>query len=130
MANLQSIRKLGFRRWYERLLIEAHAWLVSCFLALVLAVALFETHNETAVLIQRIPLLTGAAFCVVGAWFAYRRYFLSLQRAEIFGEGASCPRCTAYGKLQVESIRQDAAGDVIQVAACCRKCGHQWRIGE
>ena len=50
MANLQPIRKLGFRRWYERLLIEAHAWLVSCFLALVLAVALFETHNETAIL--------------------------------------------------------------------------------
>ncbi len=130
MTTLQSIRKLGFRRWYERLLIEAHAWLVTCFLALVLAVALFETHNDAVALIQRISLLTGAGFSVIGAWFAYRRYFLSLQRAEIFGEGASCPRCAAYGKLQVESIRQDAAGDVIQVAACCHKCGHQWRIGE
>lgn len=129
MDALQSIRKLGFRRWYERLLIEAHAWLVTCFLAMVLAVALFETHNEAAHLIQRIPLLTGAAFSAIGAWFAYRRYFASLQRAEVFGEGAVCPHCRAYGKLQVESICENDAGDVVQVDACCRKCRHQWRIG-
>ncbi len=130
MTTLQSIRKLGFRRWYERLLIEAHAWLVTCFLALVLAVALFETHNEAGQLIHRIPLLTGAAFSVIGAWFSYRRYFFSLQRAEVFGEGAVCPHCNAYGKLHVEAIRHDASGEVVQVTACCRKCNHQWQIGE
>ena len=110
MANLQSIRKLGFRRWYERLLIEANAWLVSCFLALVLAVALFETHNETRTDPAHSP-ADRRRFAWSAPGLPYRRYFLSLRRAEVFGEGATCPHCAAYGKLHVESIRQDAAGD-------------------
>jgi hypothetical protein len=28
----RSIGKLGFRKWYERRLIESHAWLITCFL--------------------------------------------------------------------------------------------------
>ena len=36
----RSIGKLGFRKWYERRLIEGHAWLISCFLcALGIAIA-------------------------------------------------------------------------------------------
>jgi len=37
-----AIRKLGFKRWFERELIESHVYLVTCFLCLVLVVALFE----------------------------------------------------------------------------------------
>lgn len=129
MDSLHSIRKLGFRRWYERLLIEAHAWLVTSFLALILAVALFETHNETAPLLQRLSLLSGALFAVLGAWAAYRRYFGTLQRAEVFGEAATCPQCGAYAKLRVEAVREDEAGNIVQVGACCRKCRHHWRLG-
>ena len=130
MDTLHTLRKLGFRRWYERLLIEAHAWLVTCFLAIVLAVALFETHNDTPAQLPRIALLTAAAFSTLGAWAAYRRYFTALQRAESFGEGAVCPQCGAYARFHVESVRENEAGDVTRVAACCRKCQRQWQLGE
>ena len=33
MDIVEGVRKLGFRKWYERQLIEAHAWLVTGFLA-------------------------------------------------------------------------------------------------
>jgi hypothetical protein len=130
MPPLQAIRKIGFRRWYERLLIEAHAWLVSCFLALILAVALFETHNDSALLIQRIPLLTGALFSVYGAWLAYRRYFETLQRAEVLGEDAACPNCGTYARFHVESVLENDAGEVVRVGACCRKCQRHWQLGQ
>ncbi|MCK6404441.1 MAG: hypothetical protein L6Q60_00335 [Rhodocyclaceae bacterium] len=130
MDALHTLRRLGFRRWYERLLIEAHAWLVTCFLALVLAVALFESHDQTGMLTARIALISSALFSVLGAWAAYRRYFLTLQRAEIFGEKAVCPQCGTYAKLDIESVRENNAGEVIRVDVCCRKCRCQWQMGE
>jgi hypothetical protein len=130
MDRAASLRRLGFRRWYERTLIEAHLWLVSCFLALVLAVALFETHNETTIHAQRFPLLVAAVFSVIGAWWAYRRYFRTLLRAERFGEAASCPQCGAYGKFSILSASEDNSGDLATVTACCRKCRKQWRLEE
>ena len=39
MEPARSIGKLGFRRWYERQLIESHAWLITCFLC-ALAIAI------------------------------------------------------------------------------------------
>ena len=42
MASLDRIRTEGFRRWYERQLIECHAWLVSWFLGLIVLVSGLE----------------------------------------------------------------------------------------
>ena len=39
MASLDRIRTDGFRRWYERQLIECHAWLVSWFLGVIVLVS-------------------------------------------------------------------------------------------
>lgn len=128
MDALYTIRKLGFRRWHERQLIEAHAWLVTSFLALILAMALFENHDQTAQLGQRLPMLFGAVFSCLGAWSAYRRYFMTLQRAELLGEGATCPKCGAYGKLDVDEVGENDAGDVTRISACCRKCARHWQI--
>jgi len=45
MSVAASIRKLGFRRWHERQLIEAHASLVTAFLCvIVIAVCLDQFH--------------------------------------------------------------------------------------
>ena len=129
MDALHTIRKLGFRRWYERLLIEAHAWLVTAFLALVLAFALFETHDQAGILIQRLALLCTAIFSILGAWAAYRRYVATLRRAELLGEGAVCPQCGTYAKFNVEAVLENDAGDVTQLSACCRKCQRHWQLG-
>ncbi len=39
----KDIARLGFRRWYERQLVESHAYLVAAFLALILLLAGFES---------------------------------------------------------------------------------------
>ena len=35
MEPADSISRLGFSRWYERRLIEAHAWFISAFICVV-----------------------------------------------------------------------------------------------
>ena len=128
MDALAALRKRGFRRWYEHTLIEAHAWLISCFLAMVLALALFEAHNDAPALGQRIPLLVGAVFCVMGAWAAYRRYFLTLQRAEIMAEAAVCPQCGTYGRFRILAGSENESGDLNHLSACCLKCQKKWQL--
>lgn len=128
MDVVASLRAQGFRRWYERTLIEAHLWLVTCFLAMILAVALFETHNETLIPAQRLPLLVGAVFCVLGAWAAYRRYFRTLACAEQVGHAAACPDCGTYGRFEIVAASEDDDGGQARITARCRKCGGSWRL--
>ena len=45
MDPTASIRKLGFRRWYERQLIDCHAALVTCLLCGLTVAALLEQVN-------------------------------------------------------------------------------------
>ena len=66
MDIVQGIRKLGFRRWYERRLIEAHAFLITGFLALILAVAFLELRGETPAGGQRVIYLLGAVASMAG----------------------------------------------------------------
>jgi hypothetical protein len=40
--SADDIRKLGFRRWYERQLLESHACLVTCFLCTILLAVCLE----------------------------------------------------------------------------------------
>jgi hypothetical protein len=42
MEPADSIGRLGFSRWYERRLIEAHAWFVSAFVCVILVAACME----------------------------------------------------------------------------------------
>ena len=42
MELADDIRKRGFKKWYERQLIESHAYLVTCFLCMILVTALME----------------------------------------------------------------------------------------
>ena len=42
MEPVDSIGRLGFSRWYERRLIEAHAWFVSAFFCMVAIAACME----------------------------------------------------------------------------------------
>ena len=42
MEPADSIGRLGFARWYERRLIEGHAWFVSTFVCTILIAAVME----------------------------------------------------------------------------------------
>lgn len=119
MEPARSIGRLGFRKWYERRLIESHAWLVTALLcAIVIAVSL-------EVLSFRQPLLSwlGNAGLVFIAglivWHGVRRFLFILREAEHFGSQSTCGACRRYGLFSV-------IAEAPQMTVRCRKCGHQW----
>lgn len=136
MKVAQDIRRLGFRRWYERQLIESHAYLVLAFLALILLLAGFEGLD----LVRRSPLfylavLAGAAASGVLAFVGWRRFRALLERAEVFAAGATCPQCQAWGKLEVLAEERAGADEPPEAGhprwlrVKCKRCGADWRIG-
>lgn len=128
MASMKQLVAWGFKRWYERQLIESHAWLVSCFLCLILAVSGLEIAGNAA----RWGKVGGAllaALGAVGSWFSYRRYRAMLDLAERLGEDATCPSCGRYARFEIEQASPD--GDApenaeVRVAARCRHCETRW----
>ncbi len=132
----EEIRRRGFRRWYERQLIESHAYLVTAFLSLILLLAGFEAMDALRGSPAYYVAVVGvAAAAGVVMWVAWRRFTVLLARAELFAESAGCPRCQAWGKFDVltaETVGADdpqEAGRPHWVRVRCRKCGEQWRLG-
>lgn len=131
MNVADTIRKQGFRRWYERQLIEGHLCLVTVVLALIMFAAGFEllsVRETVADLFVDSALVIGGAAV---AWFAWLRYASTMMLAEWVGEQANCPGCRRHGFRAVplgEVPPQYAATPRRQVVASCRKCGHYWCI--
>ena len=137
MAALQRIQTHGFRRWYERQLIECHAWLVSWFLGVILLVSGLEIAGRGAS-----SRVLGVALLLAGlavAAFSWKRYHLLLEVAERLGEQATCPTCKAYSKFKIISSGPaplpdggdpvlENQGGGIWLRAQCRKCGDEWVI--
>lgn len=137
MASLDRIRTDGFRRWYERQLIECHAWLVSWFLGVIVLVSGVELAGGAGSTGMQgmFLLLGGMAVCA----YSWKRYRLMLEIAERFGAQAVCPSCKAYAKFRIESsvpsslpdggdpALEDHGGNV-WLRARCRKCGDQWTL--
>ena len=132
MSPADGISKLGFRRWYERQLIESHGCLVTGFMCLILIAASFEGFSiRDASASTFITLATMFAAGLVGCG-ALKRYIDVLQRAEHIAEHSVCASCSTYGRLTVlgASSAQSAADDVSTswMRVACRKCGHEWLI--
>lgn len=139
MDPTSSIRRLGFRRWYERELIKSHAALVTCLLCGITLAALMEsllgTTGWTLVSMLGVAFAAGAI-----GWISWRSYITILQRAELYGERSNCPKCNAYGHFKVVATGLDedpgrAAQAVAPLEAAwlrveCRKCGTGWRLPE
>ena len=130
----EDIARLGFRRWYERQLVESHAYLVAAFLALILLLAGFEAlerRSPTATAVLIVVAAAAGTFCVV----AWRRFVVLLGRAEQFAERANCPGCKVWGRFDViaeESSRTDdppEAGRPHWLRVRCRRCREHWTIG-
>lgn len=137
MASLDRIRTDGFRRWYERQLIDCHAWLVSWFLGLIVFVSGIEVADGGAGSRSSGALLALGGLAVT--WFSWKRYHLLLEIAERLGEQAVCPKCEAYGKFKVLSSGPaplpdggDPAlenhGGGLWLHVQCRKCGGEWTL--
>jgi len=136
MELAEGIRKLGFRRWYERQLIESHLYLISGFLCLVMVLASVEELNlrtptwET--LLRLMAMVGGAAVCL---WTS-RRYLVMLGFAEHAAERSVCEKCAAYRGLDLSHVGvsraqkrgEDGESTLNSVGVRCRQCGHEWTI--
>jgi hypothetical protein len=113
-----SIAKIGFRRWYERQLIEGHAWFVTCFVCMIAIAACMEELSFRGPLPR---LLAYVAFVIAAGGvgiYGLRRYQDIMVRAESLGEHATCAKCGSYAKFRMISASE----------VRCRKCANEWRL--
>jgi hypothetical protein len=138
MELAEGIRKVGFRRWYERQLIESHLHLVSWFLCLILVMACLDGFSFRAPgwesLMRLAAMIVGGA---IGIW-SLARYLAMLNLATHAAERSICGKCAAYGLLEVTGARVLARRALVEkevrlappaLVVRCRKCGHEWMIG-
>jgi hypothetical protein len=137
MELAEGIKKIGFRRWYERQLIESHAYLVTGLLSSFLLLGSIESLSPRAPGWEPLVLLAlvlGAG--VLASWAVYR-YLAILSYAEHVGGHSTCGNCSAYGIIEVTGARararleEEKEGDASAPSALgvrCRKCGHEWTI--
>ena len=122
MDPAAGIGKLGFKRWYERPLLEGHAWLGSGVVCLLAVAACLEELSFRAPLAQVLAL--GAAVFAAGlvAIYGWNRYRLIMAVVERIGEHSTCASCRAYAAFKLVGNERGA------LRVRCRKCAHEWRI--
>lgn len=118
-----GIRRVGFRKWYERELLSSHAYMILAILSLVAVVASFEALSGARPYEKVFDVLFIIVSAVIGLW-AVRRYLFLLMRAEGVANQASCGDCGAYGRFTV--VAEDRSHHETQVR--CTKCEHLWTI--
>lgn len=124
MKLAAGIRKHGFRKWYERELLQSHAHMALTFICMVGVLAALEGSSvRRGVGDQLLNIGTAVLCAAVGIW-AVRRYMYLLMHAEAVANQADCPACGTYARFTL--VHSDATGE--QVGVRCRTCEHQWRI--
>jgi hypothetical protein len=124
MSAGKTIRRIGFRKWYERELLQSHANLVLLLLATLGLLGCAEAYSAQAALSDQLQVLAAALASAAIGLLALRRYLYLLNHAEFVANQATCARCDTYARL--EMLEENVAANRLQVR--CRKCGHQWPI--
>jgi len=125
MKLAEGIHKYGFRKWYERQLLQSHAHLALTFLCLIGIFAAFEGLTRFRSWgDQAFDLASILLSAATGLW-ALRRHLYLLSSAEATANQAACPQCQAYGRLQL----MQASPDGERARVRCRACAHEWEIG-
>jgi hypothetical protein len=117
----EGVRKVGFRKWYERELLSSHAHMVLCVLCTVGLLGSFEAMRSGTPAERWLNVLFVLVCAAIGLW-ALRRYLALLLHAEEVANQANCAQCGEYGRLQVV----DGGGHGTGVR--CQRCGHRWTI--
>jgi hypothetical protein len=124
MKLADGIRKHGFRKWYERELLQSHAHMVLTFLCSIGIVGAFEGMGRFRAAADQVNNLIAIVLCTaIGIW-ALRRYLRLLSAAEAIANQADCPQCETYGRFTL--VNEDRRSGEVEVR--CRKCERQWRI--
>jgi hypothetical protein len=140
MDPTAAIRRLGFRKWYERQLIDCHLALVTCFLSGLTVAACLEGVNLLEFgwrPVSMLGVVFGAAFI---GWYSWRRYITVLERAERYGQCSTCPECRTYARFEIVATGMDEVPGQVAAAVApleaawlrvkCRRCGTGWRMPE
>lgn len=132
------IRELGFRKWYERQLIDSHLALTTCFLCAITVAACLEELTLSGFGWKRAALFAVVLGAIVLGGYSWRRYMTVLKRAETYGSRSSCPACKAYARFEIVASGHVAEGPYLDPQAGplpypwlrvrCRKCGTAWRM--
>ena len=126
MRLSDGIRRHGFRKWYERELLQSHAHLALTFLCAVgLFAAVEAAMHFTAWTDRAIDALAILISGAIGVW-ALRRYLYLLMHAEHVANQADCPQCGTYARFSLVESTPATTGPSVTV--CCRQCAHQWSI--
>ena len=126
MRLSDGIRRHGFRKWYERELLQSHAHLALTFLCAVgLFAAVEAAMHFTAWTDRAIDALAILISGAIGVW-ALRRYLYLLMHAEHVANQADCPQCGTYARFSL--VEGTPATTGLSVTVCCRQCAHQWSI--
>ena len=118
-----GVRRVGFRKWYERELLSSHAHMVLAVLGVIALIASFEAMRgataDERVLNTLFVLLSAAV-----SFWALRRYLFLLMRAEVVANQANCADCGEYGRFSVVGEAHEGC----EARVCCLKCAHKWTI--
>ncbi|MGH8719815.1 MAG: hypothetical protein ACREV0_12880 [Burkholderiales bacterium] len=132
MEIAAKIQELGFKRWYERQLIESHAYLITCFLSMIAVAVTLEVEGLMRLGLETLVRLAvafgGIAVCI----FAWQQYKKRMLFADILGEGATCKNCQTYAAFNVIGSGTHLPADEFDfwMRVRCRKCSHEWTMGE
>ena len=118
MEPADSIRRLGFARWYERRLIEGHAWFITGFLCMIAIAACMEELSFHGSIVRLLAYVSVVLAAVAIGIYGMVRYQKILSEAERLGEHATCGACGAYARFRLISPSH----------VRCRKCDNEWRL--
>ena len=120
MEPADSIGRLGFARWYERRLIEGHAWFITGFICMIAIPACFEELSFRGSFARLLAYVIVVAAAAAIGIYGLVRYQKILVEAERLGEHATCRACGAYARFRLISASQ----------VRCRKCDNEWCLIE
>ena len=124
MSAARTIRRIGFRKWYERELLQSHANLVLLLLATIGLLASFEVYQRSAPLLDQLQVLSTAVVSALIGVFSLRRYLYLLKHAEFVADQAICRPCDTYARFELLEEKNDP----VRLRVRCRQCSNVWEI--
>src|SRR5258708_38288229 len=103
MEPADSIRRLGFVRWYERRLIEGHAWFISVVFCMIAIAACMEELAFRGSGARLLAFGTLVAASVATGIYGMLRYQKILTEAEQLGEHATFAARGPYAPFKLLS---------------------------
>lgn len=122
MEPARSIARLGFKKWYERRLMEAHAWLLTALLCAIYVEVALEGLTWKGNVLAWLGTAGGMFVGGLIVWHGLRRFIALLVEAERFSSHATCATCKAYARFDVVSEQPP-------LTVRCRQCRQEWSMG-